>query len=887
VNVRERAESVFEAALELEPSVRDAHMAEACAGDAVLLAQVKALLSAHERAGGILEDDPRRLLGGDPLPERLGAYRIVREIGRGGMGLVYHAERDDGQFVRRVAIKVLRAADDPGLRQRVHAERQILAALDHPNIARLLDGGVSADGRPYLVMEHVDGLPLDIYCERMRLSVAERLRLFVVIVRCVAYAHRNLVVHRDLKPSNILVTADGTPKLLDFGIARLLNPGLGGVTADTLHGALELTPEYASPEQLRGESVTTQSDIYSLGVLLYELLTGRRPFHGRGLAELVPQVCDADPVRPSERVRRDEDVVCADGSVRSVRAAAVARSMHATPDRLTRLLRGDVDAITCTALRKEPRNRYASADLLVEDVERSLAGRPIAARPIGWPATVLRLARRHRVTAASLVISVLALFAGAGGALWQARVAHAERDRAALAQQEAERVAEFVLDLFESATPEAAAGQAITARDLVQRGVARVDDLAAQPAVQASLLGVLGRVLESIAEYEQAQQMTERALALHEAGSDELGAARMYHQRALVLRRRGEYAAAEESLVRARDIRVRLLGPAHPELGPTYHDLARMSVYLGDMQEAQRRADEAYDIQRSALGETHPATLQSRMLAGVVQRRRGRVDEAEQTIRAVIALRPRSVGSTRHAALQDRLQLGDLLTLAERDLAEAERIFRDVLGKTDSSNPEDLFTRFWAKGSLVSVLARRGDVEAALSEARELRVERQAVYGADHPLSAPDLIARLLVRAGRPDEAEPLYRETLDAQRARFGERHPVYMAALTGMTELYLARGEQARADSVLEHVLAARIAESGPDGPDIPDLLWRRARTLTALGRYEDAELLLHDALGRATRKQLGAVLPFIHEAYADLYRALGRTEDADRHQRLGRAR
>jgi eukaryotic-like serine/threonine-protein kinase len=305
------------------------------------------------------------------------------------------------------------------------------------------------------------------------------------------------------------------------------------------------------------------------------------------------------------------------------------------------------------------------------------------------------------------------------------------------------------------------------------------------------------------------------------------------------------------------------------------------------MQEAQRRADEAYDIQRSALGETHPATLQSRMLAGVVQRRRGRVDEAEQTIRAVIALRPRSVGSTRHAALQDRLQLGDLLTLAERDLAEAERIFRDVLGKTDSSNPEDLFTRFWAKGSLVSVLARRGDVEAALSEARELRVERQAVYGADHPLSAPDLIARLLVRAGRPDEAEPLYRETLDAQRARFGERHPVYMAALTGMTELYLARGEQARADSVLEHVLAARIAESGPDGPDIPDLLWRRARTLTALGRYEDAELLLHDALGRATRKQLGAVLPFIHEAYADLYRALGRTEDADRHQRLGRAR
>jgi eukaryotic-like serine/threonine-protein kinase len=886
MDVRARAEAIFDAALDREGGERAAFVAAECGGDVALRAQVMSLLEAHERVDGILEEDARSLLPRDDAPRRVGPYRIAREIGRGSMGVVYEAERDDGQFLRRVAIKVLRAGDDAGLRQRVLAERQILAALDHPNIARLLDGGVTGDGRPYLVMEHVEGLPIDVYCDRMRLTVNERLRLFVVVARAVAYAHRNLVVHRDLKPSNILVTTDGTPKLLDFGIARLLNPGLGGVAVRTLEGRVELTPEWASPEQLRGEALTTQSDIYTLGVLLYDLLCGRRPFHASSLAGLIPLACEEDAGRPSSRVQQDEVLPLLDGSSRTVRAAVVARSMQSSPVRLARELRGDLDAIVDVALRKESRNRYASADLLIEDIERYLGGQPVRARPGGRARALVKLVRRHRITAVAMAAGAVALVSGAGTALWQASIARDERDRAELAHEEAERVSEFVISLFEAAVPEVTAGRAVTARDLVQRGIRRVDALQDQPAVQAALLAVLGRVLESLAEYDQAQLLTERALTLLEASGDQAGVARMHSQRGSILRRRGEYREAERAYLQARDIQVRLSGPSHPDLGPTFHALARMSVYLGDMREAQRRADEAYEIQRAALGETHPATLQSRLLSGVVQRRRGRIDDAERTIRAVIALRPQATNSTLRETLEDRLQLAELLLQTDRDAAEAERIYNDVLARTQASNPEDLFVWFWAKGSLVTLLTKRGDIDGALQLARELRAARQSVYGPDHPLSSALNIAGLLVLAGRLDEAQQLYDEVTAHYRASLGDRNPMYLNALVGMTNLHLHRGEYAAADSVLLHVMSIRVEQDGADTAALPDLLWRRARAQAGLGNRAAAEALLQQSFEAASRKELGGVLREVHQAFADLYSEWGRDAEAAQHAQFARA-
>jgi eukaryotic-like serine/threonine-protein kinase len=585
---RARAESVFDRALDLSMQERAAFIERACGHDAALRAAVLKLLQAHERADGVLEGTPRALLASDDAPTRLGPYRVLREIGRGGMAIVYDAERDDGQFRRRVAIKIIRGDSDASLRERVLAERQILASLDHPNIALLLDGGVTPDGRPYLVMEHVEGLPVDVYCDRMRLTVPERLRLFLTIARSVDFAHRSLVVHRDLKPSNILVTPDGRVKLLDFGVAKLLNAPLSGmaVTRDRL----ALTPEYASPEQLRNEGLTTTTDVYSLGVVLYELLTGRRPHaeHEGSLAALIDAVCGETAERPSARVLRTE-TVRSGGAERTLEPVALAYARQTTPVRFARQLSGELDAIIAMALRPEPRRRYASAELMAQDIERFLTGRTVQAHQGSRGYAFRKLIQRHRAQAAAGAIAVLSLIGGAGVAAWQAAEARQEKVVAETAQAQAEEVTDFLLNLFESGDPVAEAGRTITAADLVRRGTARVDALSTQPVVQARMLGVVGRIHQSLGEYEQAQRMTERALAIHEAltadtppdGPDPAERAELLVRLGILQRQRGVYDSAQAAFMTARDIQQRALGPSHAALGATLYQLASIAIYLG------------------------------------------------------------------------------------------------------------------------------------------------------------------------------------------------------------------------------------------------------------------------------------------------------------------
>ncbi|MBR9990574.1 MAG: serine/threonine protein kinase, partial [Gemmatimonadetes bacterium] len=427
---RERVETLFEAALELEPERRHEFVLASCGTNEAMRAAVLGLLSAHAREAGVLEVQPDALFGHHDAPERLGAYRLLREIGRGGMGVVYDAERDDGQFRRRVAIKIIRHGADADLLQRIHSERQILAGLDHPHIARLLDGGVTEDGRPYLVMEHVDGLTIDVYCERMRLTVAERLSLVMTVARAVDFAHRNLVVHRDLKPSNILVTPDGRVKLLDFGVAKLLQPWQMA-DAPITRERQALTLEYASPEQLRGESLTTTTDVYSLGVVLYELLTGRRPHqqHEHSMAAHAQAVCAGDVERASRRVQRTETIGAGTAEC-MFDAESIARARRTTPQRLSKLLHGDVDAILDMSLRAEPPRRYGSAELLAQDLERHLSHRPVHAHQGSGMYAARKLIRRHRLPAAALAMTAAAVLLGAGAAAWQASVADRERVRA-------------------------------------------------------------------------------------------------------------------------------------------------------------------------------------------------------------------------------------------------------------------------------------------------------------------------------------------------------------------------------------------------------------------------------------------------------------------------
>jgi non-specific serine/threonine protein kinase/serine/threonine-protein kinase len=362
---------------------------------------------------------------------RLGPYRLIREIGHGGMGTVYLGVRDDDAFQKRVAIKVLRRGmDTDGIVRRFRHERQILASLEHPFIAGLLDGGTTPDGRPYFAMEYVDGQPIVDYCDAHRLDTAARLDLLRKVCAAVQYAHQNLIIHRDIKPANVLVAVDGTPKLLDFGIAKLLNPELGGHTlAPTAPGLQLMTPEYASPEQVRGETVTTATDVYSLGVLLYELLTGRLPYRltSRTPADIVRIVCESEPVRPSTAVTTIDAPA---QEPERTQAGKPRRALTVDVELLRRQLAGDLDNIILKALSKEPGRRYASVDQFAEDLRRHRTGLPVIARKDTWTYRAGKFVRRNRAVVGAVAMTFVALVAGLVGTLWQAREARAERARA-------------------------------------------------------------------------------------------------------------------------------------------------------------------------------------------------------------------------------------------------------------------------------------------------------------------------------------------------------------------------------------------------------------------------------------------------------------------------
>jgi serine/threonine protein kinase/tetratricopeptide (TPR) repeat protein/TolB-like protein len=415
-----RTKELFSLALEREPAVRSDYLRDACGSDEALRAEVESLLQSHAQAGTFLEGSGAGLLQPAPVRDmigrRVGDYRIIGEAGRGGTSIVYLAERADQQYEKRVAIKMLRSGEDSAeILQRFRMERQTLAKLDHPNIVTLLDGGSTEEGLPYLVMDFVEGVPVDRYCEDRGLSLAERLKIFRAVCDTVEYAHCNGVIHRDLKPSNILVTSDGVPRLLDFGIAKLRDPKRFALsTLATLSGMHAMTPEFASPEQLRGLPVTTATDIYSLGVLLYVLLCGRHPYTtaGRSLLELERAVCETTPVRPSVAVTRPAEIPTEDGTVRHTEDPVV----------LGRALRGDLDAIALKALSKEPERRYSSAGAFSDDVARYLGGAPVTARRTTFLYRTGKFVARHRE---STVVILIAAAAVGLVAFWDLQRSHA------------------------------------------------------------------------------------------------------------------------------------------------------------------------------------------------------------------------------------------------------------------------------------------------------------------------------------------------------------------------------------------------------------------------------------------------------------------------------
>src|SRR5687768_16639178 len=604
---RAEIEEVFDEALDMPEDDRSAWLVSRCGDDLALRREVELLLAAHEQKDSPL-DIPAAvhaasMFSNPARGRRIGPYRVLRELGRGGMGVVYLAERDDGQYRRRVAVKVLRASQDAGeLHQRFLAERQILASLNHPHIAQLLDGGVSDGQLPYLVIEYVDGLPITDYCDRQRLDVPARLRLFQEVCGAVHHAHQNLVLHRDLKPGNVLVTSTGEVKLLDFGIAKLLNPTLAAVEQPVTRTAFRLmTPAYASPEQVRGDTLTTASDVYALGLLLYELIAGR-PAHRittNSPREVYEVVCERDAERPSDAVVNEE--------AGEPSPAALASARGTTPERLRRQLRGDLDAIVGMALRKEAGRRYGSAELLATDVARFVDGLPVLAQRGSQWYRFEKFVRRHRAAATVAASSAVLLVVAAGVSFRLAAVATRERDRsaAALGQtqealRESEAVTDFLVRLFEAGNPSEGGHAALTAADLLRRGVAAADQLDGEPSAQARTFEALGRVYMIRGEIELAADLLRRALEVRRTklAADELGAATTTSALADVLRQQGRYLAADTLARVALRVRRAALGDAHPDVAESLDQVAGIAIYLGNMADAEAHALDAIAVWR-------------------------------------------------------------------------------------------------------------------------------------------------------------------------------------------------------------------------------------------------------------------------------------------------
>ncbi|MBO9664542.1 serine/threonine-protein kinase [Dokdonella sp.] len=800
-----RARALFDLLVDAPSAGWEKRLAEACPEDAETRAEALALLRADlsitagtgfaDVAPEMIADLAERIHVEDAACTavrtglRLGPFRLVRQIGRGGMGAVWLGERVDGGFAQSVAIKLIRSGWDlDDTQRRFLAERQILAGLQHPNIAHLIDGGVTADGKPWLALEYIDGESVLEWCDRRRLGIAERLKLFLVVCDAVAHAHQRLVVHRDLKPSNILVGRDGTLKLLDFGIAKLLDQA-GDATATRV-----FTPDYAAPEQIRGEPITTAVDVYALGLLLYELLTGRRPREARddakGAAELP---------RPSTTTLRD-------GKASDAEPLAARRGL--APGALRRRLRGDLDAIVMKALRVEPAQRYAGVGDFAADVERHLRDRPVRARRDGWSYRSGRFVRRHRWALAASAGGVLALAAGLGAALWQMREAAAQRDVALRESETARRTVDVLVGVFDAANPRTHPGVAVTPADLLAEGEREVRrKLGAQPEQRAALLEALGRARASLGTYEEALPLLREALALRIAGGDPLAE-----------------AGARLALV--------------PVLSRQSHD-----------EEALAEAEHAYELGRGQSRIAVELRATADLSAGIQLANLDRWEEAEARLRRSAQVRSQLFGidsEAYHEVVQPWSFHLAAMGRAKEALTLLEPAWQALSARTEPGAPERRLL-LDARGN---ALARAGRHVEAVAAQREALLIVERVYGADHPSYYTQLnnLGVALYHAGQAGEAVQAFERCMQwraANPARENLRRPDLF--LRGYALALDAAGRSADAIGVFDRIREQQRTLAGATSEDRARTLLMTARSQRRASRYDAADTSLADYFAR----------------------------------------
>ncbi|MCB1034639.1 MAG: serine/threonine protein kinase [Acidobacteria bacterium] len=800
-----RLEAAFVELTELDPGDRAERLSRWKAEEPKLAVELSAMLAEHEAdrplsAESLLPSGEPEALDPDPWTgRRVGGYQLEGLLGGGGMGAVYGAHRADGVFEQRVAVKLMHRWLQAGEgEERFRLEQRILARLEHPNIARILDGGV-ADGVPFLVMERVDGEPLTRFADSRQLSVEERLRLFVDVCRAVHAAHRQLVVHRDLKPANVLVTEAGLVKLLDFGIAKLLEAEGSLPVAATRTGLRLLTPEYASPEQVLGQPVTTATDVYGLGLLLYELLTGTRAqaIESSSPTGIERAVCREAPEPPSRRVA----------------SAALAKR-----------LRGDLDVILATCLAKEPERRYASAEELALDLERHLSGLPVQARRESFGYLAGKFVRRNRLAVAAASLATAGLVVGLVLALAGMVRAQRAEERAAAEAEAARQTSDFLVELFRVSDP-IARPEELSARELLERGAARLEGPQEEvpPALRARLLGTLAHIYLNLGVSSRSVQLFEAEVAAREAlgegpGTEALGRARSLLAAAKY--KDGDYAGAEAVARQALADLEAVFGPDALQILEALQSLGIALWYEGDFAGARRHLTRALDIEERAIRDGG-AQEDRRLVAilnnvAILDAQLGDLDRAEERYRRALEVlektrgprHPDVAGTLNNLALveKDRGQAVEAVALHERALS----IRLEAFGEESEDVAE-------SRNNLGDALVEAGQPARALTLFEEALAVRIPHLGEDHPLTLSTRfnLARALAGVGRADEAEAKLEALVPVFERVFGADHFNLSFPFEALADLCLERDPGPRCVELAQRAWELRDKTSGSDAP------------------------------------------------------------------------
>jgi serine/threonine-protein kinase len=882
-------ETLFHDVAQLPPPARVARLDAARAGDPELARAVERLLAADGDGEDELIDRGAVgvLRGKDPLLQaRFGPFQLVERIAEGGMGAVYRARRADGAFDQDVAVKVLRLGlSTTGMRERFARERQTLARLVHPNVARLLDGGTTEQGVPFFAMELIDGLPLDRWCDERRASLRQRLQLFATVCRAVHFAHQNLVVHLDLKPNNILVDAHGTPKLLDFGVAGLLED----VTAatGTATRSRPLTPEYASPEQLRGEPLSTAADVYALGVVLYELLCGVRPFRAAaaGEAALLRAVSETGALRPSAAVTTGDDQAA--GAERARRRGQSIAGLH-------RSLRGDLDRIVLMALRKEPQRRYASCQEFADDVERWLRGFPVLAREPSWGYRACRFVQRNRTLAGAIALVAITLVTGIVSTLHMARVARGERDAAEAAKLRVEHemgharieatsngiVASFLGDTLLSSGLVASAAARDRLRALIQQRAGRLRrQHEGAPHLLANVLDALGRAAAAIDAFADAEALIEEASGIRVAhlGQDSLEHALSLTSLGRLRYQQGRFADAAAALQEAYRLHKTCPHDVHTDVAVAANDLAAAARALGNRDRARELHLEALALRRAGGDEA----LVAESLNNLANSER---DPArQQFLEEALAIRARVLGEDDPLTIQTLANLGRA-AVSRLDHAAARPLLRDAVERSRRIGGLGTDNLSMALSSLAYVELQLGEPAAAAAAIDEaLAIDRQR-FGDAHPRVATDHEIRASILGRRGDHVATIdaWREVLRIRRAALPAGHRDIANTLSSLGGALARAGRADEAIAVLHESLAVYAVAPSRGPADVADAQVNLADAFERAGRFDEAERALLEALPVYEREAVRQpMLPELRKRIAEFYQRRGRPDDAARYR------